>query len=544
MDEGRSTRMDEGSLELWWHDTLNTVIGEIKGMLESTREIRTREHEQGAQLDKLFGKMQKEAAITFGEDAVQCTHKGTSTSVRLPDFLKRESPLRKSLKRLLKRRRPATIRDLYDAKEAVFQLEYRPRLTEAVVPSIKNFEARKWTVKGLGQYVEVEYTEEVGGDDVTLFEYRVEDGHVRVPGVYLDKSAQELRKGIKPKRRVPVSPKERPPNQGAGEYPSVYGILYAAVCIGIGVATVEGFTLDLLDASTVSKERVKQESGQGDVVLHADGYTGSNSAKLGVFERQAAVVEERPTYKKRGAEEFLFYDTKGNWVVGSDTSKSGGWWVAQSGAMTPVAITETWRTSDGSKWPKVPAAKIVTRAAFEAAASKAARAFGDVVLQADGYTGLEADKLDVYELQAEVVQGRPTYKKRGAEEFLYYTAYGYWMVGPDTSKTDGWWAAKSGTMTPGAITEAWQVGDGSAWVDVPGAKIERVEQAAHAAVEVLPSFYDVKMNALRLQFPEWYTPPISEYSTNPEKSWKWTRTDKRNAAVEFKGPLFGTWLRL
>ena len=117
------------------------------------------------------------------------------------------------------------------------------------------------------------------------------------------------------------------------------------------------------------------------------------------------------------------------------------------------------------------AAKIVKRAAFEAAVAKAARAFGDVVLQADGYTGVEAEFLGVFELQAEVVQGRPTYKKRGAKEFLFYDTGGKWVVGPDTSKTNGWWAATSGAMTPGAITEAWQVHDGSAWVDVRAAKI-------------------------------------------------------------------------
>lgn len=99
-------------------------------------------------------------------------------------------------------------------------------------------------------------------------------------------------------------------------------------------------------------------------------------------------------------------------------------------------------------------------------------------------------------------------------------------------------------MTPGAITEAWQVGNGSAWVDVPAVKIGRWGQAARAAAEVLPSFYDVKMNALRLQFSGWYTHAISKYSTDPRKSWKWTRTGEPNRGVAFKGPLFGTWLRL
>ena len=108
------------------------------------------------------------------------------------------------------------------------------------------------------------------------------------------------------------------------------------------------------------------------------------------------------------------------------------------------------------------------------------KSFGDVALLADGYTGKSAGRLGVFELQAAVVQGRPTYKKRGAEEFLYYAAAGYWMVGSDTSKTIGWWKATSGAMTPDAITEAWEVYDGSAWVDVRAAKI--VKRAAFEAL--------------------------------------------------------------
>jgi hypothetical protein len=84
---------------------------------------------------------------------------------------------------------------------------------------------------------------------------------------------------------------------------------------------------------------------------------------------------------------------------------------------------------------------------------------------------LRSQILGVSDLQAALVQGRPTYKKRGKEEFLFYIAAGYWMVGDDTSKNIGYWKATSGAMTPGAITEAWQMHDGSAWVDVRAAKI-------------------------------------------------------------------------
>jgi serine/threonine protein kinase len=106
-----------------------------------------------------------------------------------------------------------------------------------------------------------------------------------------------------------------------------------------------------------------------------------------------------------------------------------------------------------------------------AAAEAEAAAEGDVVLQAKGYSGYNAGRLGVFERQQEVVQGRPTYKKRGEKVFLFYTAGGHWMVGEDTSVNRGGWKARSAARTPSAITEPWEVYDGKGWVEVPAAKI-------------------------------------------------------------------------
>ena len=72
-------------------------------------------------------------------------------------------------------------------------------------------------------------------------------------------------------------------------------------------------------------------------------------------------------------------------------------------------------------------------------AGAAAEAAGDVALVAEGYAGSSASYLGVFERQEEVVQGRPTYKKKGQEMFLFYTARGKWMGGSDTSKAAGKW---------------------------------------------------------------------------------------------------------
>ena len=234
-----------------------------------------------------------------------------------------------------------------------------------------------------------------------------------------------------------------------------------------------------------------EAAAYGDVALQAEGYEGAKADKLGVFERQeGGVVQKRPVYKKQGEELFLFYDTNGNWVVGPDTSKTEGWWKATSTARTPGAITEPWTVADGGDWPEVPAAKIIkataaVKAALAAAEAEAAAAalaeavaYGDVALQAEGYTGAKAGMLGVFERQEEVVNGRPAYKKEEEEHFLFYATDGEWTVGSDTSKTAGWWKATSSARTPGAITEPWTVAVANGgWVEVPSAKIIKATAA-------------------------------------------------------------------
>ena len=149
-----------------------------------------------------------------------------------------------------------------------------------------------------------------------------------------------------------------------------------------------------------------EAAAYGDVALQAEGYTGANAGLLGVFERQeGVVVQKRPVYKKQGEELFLFYSTNDSWMVGPDTSKAAGGWTVNSAARTPGSITETWEVSNaGDGWDKVPAATVVQRAVFEAHTRRTAAAYGDIALQAEGYTGRNADLLGVFELQEEVVR--------------------------------------------------------------------------------------------------------------------------------------------
>jgi Tfp pilus assembly protein PilF len=124
------------------------------------------------------------------------------------------------------------------------------------------------------------------------------------------------------------------------------------------------------------------EEGE-DVVLHAEGFMGKNAPPpasraaerrsrimryFGVFELQKEIVQGRPTYKQPGKNVFLFYSTNGNWLVGPDSSKTGGWWSVASSARTPCAITELWQVAHGNgDWREVWGVKVVKRAAFRLA---------------------------------------------------------------------------------------------------------------------------------------------------------------------------------
>ena len=218
----------------------------------------------------------------------------------------------------------------------------------------------------------------------------------------------------------------------------------------------------------------------GDVALVAADCT-KNTTCLGVFELQTEMAEERPTFKQLRGDKFLYYTESGSWMVGADISKATGWWKVTSKAMAPDAITETWETYGGSEWVEVCGAKVVLRASFEAAVRSEVAELGDIALQLTGAMptsfNTDANKvhrlscIGVFVLQEEMSNTRPVYKQQNSAKFLFHTGAS-WIVGDDVSKNSGWWqAVGSKAMTPDAIAEAWQVYDGSNWVEVPLVKV-------------------------------------------------------------------------
>ena len=165
-------------------------------------------------------------------------------------------------------------------------------------------------------------------------------------------------------------------------------------------------------------------------------------------------------------------------------------------AETTVAIANVAKTREAEVAAKAKAkaeaaaAKEKARRHMTAAVAGWAEAYGDVALQIPFLITTTAAKGGgVFERQAEVVESRPTYKKPGEEAFLFYVAGdaatdGYWMVGPDTSKAEGYWKVKSKAKTPGAINResVWEHSPRLySFYNVPAAKIVKATAAVKAA---------------------------------------------------------------
>jgi len=80
-------------------------------------------------------------------------------------------------------------------------------------------------------------------------------------------------------------------------------------------------------------------------------------------------------------------------------------------------------------------------------------------------SNFQDQKLGVYEPYYRIVRNKPTWKKVDADEFIYFSGYNSWRIGPDPDTNAAGIAAYDNTYgdSPQKITE-WSYSDGSDWV--------------------------------------------------------------------------------
>ena len=62
----------------------------------------------------------------------------------------------------------------------------------------------------------------------------------------------------------------------------------------------------------------------GEIALQAPGYAGKNTDCMCVYELQDNKAQGRPVYRRQGKEEWLYFGSNGQWIVGSTKRAAGG----------------------------------------------------------------------------------------------------------------------------------------------------------------------------------------------------------------------------
>lgn len=220
----------------------------------------------------------------------------------------------------------------------------------------------------------------------------------------------------------------------------------------------------------------------GDVLVEGPKLGEPQADCMGVYELQDKVVNGRPVYQQQGETDlFLYYAKTDKWYISDgEDMRSGrprGWCQVVSQALSPDHINEEWTIWDSNTrtWECAPRLKTrqvndairrelaAKQQVQEAESRRVAQQVGDIVIEGQLPGDLQHDCMGTYELQEQVVNGRPVYRLQGgADMYLFYAMRGSkWCIsdGEDmwAGRPKGWCYVVSQALTPDQITELWEV---------------------------------------------------------------------------------------
>lgn len=220
----------------------------------------------------------------------------------------------------------------------------------------------------------------------------------------------------------------------------------------------------------------------GDVLVEGPQPGEPQADCMGVYELQDKVVNGRAVYQQQGETDlFLYYASTDKWYIsdGEDMrlGRPRGWCQVMSQAITPDRISEEWTVWDSTTrtWecaPRVKARQVndairrelaAKQQVQEAESRRQAQQVGDIVIEGQLPGDLQHDCMGSYEMQDQMVNGRPVYRQQGgADMYLFYASRGSkWCIsdGEDmwAGRPKGWCYVVSQALTPDQITEQWEV---------------------------------------------------------------------------------------
>eukprot|EP00928_Gymnodinium_smaydae_P053743 TRINITY_DN37670_c0_g1_i1.p1 TRINITY_DN37670_c0_g1~~TRINITY_DN37670_c0_g1_i1.p1 ORF type:complete len:587 (-),score=114.41 TRINITY_DN37670_c0_g1_i1:47-1774(-) len=258
-------------------------------------------------------------------------------------------------------------------------------------------------------------------------------------------------------------------------------------------------------ASGSTSQRTQPRADFGDVLLEGRQPGEPQAECMGVYEVLDRVVNGRFVYQQQCETDlqlYLYYTTNEKWYV-SDAEdmlagRPRGWCQVTSQAQTPDKIREVWTVWDAASrtWDVAPhvhcravndAARrevAARRQLQEAEVRRRAQQVGDIVIEGQEYGELVHDCMGTYEVQDQVVNGRPVYRQRASTDvFLFYASRGSkWCIsdGEDmcAGRPKGWCYVVSQALTPDLITEQWEVvaddnGPEAYWQPAPRFRVRR-----------------------------------------------------------------------
>jgi len=216
------------------------------------------------------------------------------------------------------------------------------------------------------------------------------------------------------------------------------------------------------------------------------------SNKMGIYKLQDEYRNNFPVWKKEDDDWFLFVSSNKFWSIGNDLNSTAAWIYNNNRNPTPISplnLTDGWRYWDDD-W-KTDNTLYIEEAVTVPDPDPDSGPDVILIQSEGGAAEWQGDVLGYFNLLPDQLNSRPTYKQRGADNFIYFTS-GHWYVWDKLGEDDGWLHVASDAILPpiSSSSTPWRYWKEGAWaVDDPSLELlyDPVEDDSCSTVTVSSS---------------------------------------------------------